>query len=203
MWSGHTACSVEIVPSTTACISSIGDSHLLSTKGTIWKVYPGCCKICSAIEREDLPNISENTSSSLKLETVRQLCARFFSLVIIQVSLKWYLTKSLNWWISVGGIKEGLTMLHIYKSQIHLASLCSVLLLFWDFLYWGWERVTQMLFFAKILKTEIQYLPVDSIQTSVQLYFASRPHNSCNLFVKGEKRACIYSVRLWVSVIPM
>ena len=55
------------------------------TKGATSKYSPGCCKICSVIEREDLPNISEKTSSNFKLETVRQLWARFFSPVIIQM----------------------------------------------------------------------------------------------------------------------
>ena len=155
------------------------------------------------MEREDLPNISEKTSSSFKLDTVRQLWARFFSLVTMQVSLKRYLTKSLNSRMSAGGIKEGLTIPHIYKSQIHLASLRSVLLPFWGLVYLGWERVTQMLFFSRILNTGIQYLPVDSIQTSLQLYFASQLHNSFKPFVKEEKRACLYSVRLFGSVIPM
>ena len=122
--------SLDMAPSTAACISSIGVLHLPSTKGAKSKVSPGCCKICSVIEREDLTNISEKTSSSFKLETVRQLWARFFSQVIIQVSLKRYLTKSLNSRMSAGGIKEGLTIPHIYKSQIHLASLRSVLLPF-------------------------------------------------------------------------
>ena len=166
-------------------------------------VSPGCCKMCSVIEREDLPNTSEKTSSSFKLETVRQFWARFFSPVIIQVSLYRYLTKSLNSRMSAGGIKEGFTIPHIYRSQIHFASLRSVLFPFWGLVYLGWERVTQTLFFSKILKTGIQYLPVDSIQTSVQLYLASQSHNSCNPFEKEEKRACLYSVRLWESVIPM
>lgn len=59
------------------------------------------------------------------------------------------------------------------------------------------------MFFFSILKTGIQYLPVDFIQTSVQLYLASQSHSSCNPFVKEEKRACLYSVRLWESVIPI
>ena len=155
------------------------------------------------MERDDLPNISEKTSSSFKLETVRQLWARFFSPVIIQVSLNRYLTRSLNSRISAGGIKEGFTIPHMYRSQIHLASLRSVLLPFWGFVYFGWERVTQMLFFSKILKTGIQYLPVDSIQTSVQSYLASQWHNSCRPLVKEEKRACLYTVRLLESVIPI
>ena len=47
-----------MAPSTAACISSTGVLHLPSTKGATSKVSPGCCKICSVIEREDLPNIS-------------------------------------------------------------------------------------------------------------------------------------------------
>jgi hypothetical protein len=46
--------------------------------------------------REDLPKTSVNTSSSLRFDTVRQLRARFFSPVIIQISLKLYLTRSLR-----------------------------------------------------------------------------------------------------------
>ncbi len=56
MWSRHclsfTACSVEMAPSIVACISSIGVLHLLSTKGVTSKISPGCCKICSVIERD-------------------------------------------------------------------------------------------------------------------------------------------------------
>ena len=61
-----------MAPSTAACISSIGVLHLPSTKGVTSNVSPGCFKICSVIERDDLPNTSENTSSSLRLDTVRQ-----------------------------------------------------------------------------------------------------------------------------------
>ena len=46
-------------------------------------------------------------------------------------------------------------------------------------------------------------MPVDFIQTSVQLYLASQSHSSFNPFVKEEKRACLYSVRLLESVIPI
>ncbi len=114
-----------------------GSLHLPSIKGVTLKVFPGCCKICSVMERDDLPNISEKTSSSFKLDTVRQLWARFFSSVIIQVSLKRYLTRSLNSRMSAGGIKDVLTIPHIYKSQIHLASLWSALLPFWAWYIWG------------------------------------------------------------------
>lgn len=51
--------------------------------------------------------------------------------------------------------------------------------------------------------TGIQYLPDDSIQTSVQEYLVSQSDNSCNSFEKEEKRACLYSVQLLVSVILM
>ena len=40
------------------------------------------------IAKAALPNTSENTSSSLKLETVRQFCARFFSPVVKLVSFQ-------------------------------------------------------------------------------------------------------------------
>ena len=129
------------------------------------------------MEREDFPNTSEKTSSSFRLETVRQFWARFFSPVIIQVSLKRYLTRSLSSLMSAGGIKEGFTMPHMYRSPIHLASLRSVLFPFMGLVYFGWDRVTRILCCSKILKTGIQYLPVDSIQTSLQLYLASQTHS--------------------------
>ena len=53
------------------------------------------------------------------------------------------------------------------------------------------------------LKTGIQYLPVDSIQTSMQEYLASHAANSLRPLEKEEKRACLYSVRPLGSVIPM
>ena len=117
MWSRHclslTACSFEMAPSTAACISSIGVLQRPWTKGATSNFSPGCCKICSVIEREDLPNTSENTSSSLRLDTVRQFWARFFSPVIIQVSLYRYLTRSLSSLMSAGGMKEGFTIPHM------------------------------------------------------------------------------------------
>ena len=42
-------------------------------------------------------------------------------------------------------------------------------------------RVTQQVF-SRVLKTGIQYLLDDSIQTSVQEYLASQSDNSCNPF---------------------
>ena len=63
------------------------------TKGATSNFSPGCCKICSVIERDDLPNTSENKSSSLRLDTARQFGARFFSPVIIQVSSYRYLSQ--------------------------------------------------------------------------------------------------------------
>ena len=57
--------------------------------------------------------------------------------------------------------------------------------------------------FSRMLKTGIQYLPVDSMQTSVQEYLASQAANSLSPLEKEEKRACLYSVRPLGSVIPM
>ena len=207
MWLRHclslTACSLDIAPSTAACISSIGVLHLPSTKGATSNVSPGCCRICSVIERDDLPNTSEKTSSSLRLDTVRQFWARFFSPVIIQVSLKRYLTKSLNSRMSDGGIKDGFTMPHIYRSQIHLASLRSVLFPFIGLVYLGCDSVTQKSRFSKTLKTGIQYLLADSMHTSLQLYLESQSHSSFRPLVKDEKRASLYSVRWCESVMPI
>ena len=49
-----------------------------------------------------------------------------------------------------------------------------------------------------MLKTGIQYLPVDSMQTSLQLYLASQSHSSFKPFVKEEKRACCLGKRIVV-----
>ena len=49
----------------------------------------------------------------------------------------------------------------------------------------------------------IQYLPVDSMQTSVHPYFANQPAKSRRPLLKDENRARLYSVRPLVSVIPM
>ena len=49
--------------------------------------------------------------------------------------------------------------------------------------------------FSRMLKTGIQYLPVDSIQTSVQEYLESQAAKSLSPLEKEEKRACLYSVR--------
>ena len=101
-----------------------------------------------------------------------------------------------------GGIKLGLTMSHIYRSQIHLASLRSVLLPFCGFVYLGWASVTQQVF-SRMLNTGIQYFPVDSMQTSEQEYLASQSANSCNPLENEEKRLCLYSVRPLESVMPI
>ena len=104
--------------------------------------------------------------------------------------------------MSAGGIKEGFTMPHMYRSQIHLASLRSVLLPFCGFVYFGCANVTQQVF-SRMLNTGIQYFPVDSIQTSAQECFVSHPANSRSPLENEEKRACLYSVRPFASVIPI
>ena len=154
------------------------------------------------MEREDFPNTSENTSSSLRLETVRQLRARFFIPVIWYVSFMRNRRRSRSCRISDGGIKLGLIISHMNRSHIHLASLRSVLFPFCGFVYLGCARVTKQ-GFSRILKTGIQYFPEDSIQTSLHEYFASHSANSLNPFENEEKRACLYSVRPFVSVIPI
>lgn len=57
--------------------------------------------------------------------------------------------------------------------------------------------------FSRMLKTGIQYLPDDSIQTPKQEYLESHSANSPKPLEKEEKRACLYSVSPFVSVIPM
>ncbi len=54
----------------------------------------------------------------------------------------------------------------------------------------------------RILNTGIQYLPVDSIQTSKQKYLASQSAKSCKPLESEEKRACLCSAPLLESVIP-
>ena len=44
--------------------------------------------MCWMMKRENIPNTSENTSSSCNLETVRQFWMRFFSPVSILVNLE-------------------------------------------------------------------------------------------------------------------
>jgi len=131
------ACSLDIAPSTAACISSIGVLQRLSTNGETSKLSPGWSSTYLVIDKADFPNTSLNTSSSLRLETVRQFCARFFSPVSILVNLRWYLSRSRSWRISGGGIKLGLIMSHMKRSQIHFASLRSVLFPFWGLVYLG------------------------------------------------------------------
>ena len=53
-----------------------------------------------------------------------------------------------------------------------------------------------------MLKTGIQYLPVDFMQNLVQEYLASYAANSLRPLEKEEKRDCLYSVRPLSSVIP-
>ena len=100
---------------------------ILIIGGVTTNFSPGCASIYSVMDLDDFPNISLKTSSSLRFETLRQLWARFFSPVIMLVSLKRYLTRSRRFLMSAGGIKEGLIISHIKKSHIHLASFQSVL----------------------------------------------------------------------------
>ena len=183
-------------------ISSIGALQCRSTKGVTSNVSPECVSIYSVMDLEDLPNTSLNTSSSFRFDTVRQFCARFFSPTSIQVSLNRYRTRSLRWRMSAGGIKEGFVIPHMNRSQIHLASFRSVLFPFCGFVYLGWSSSTWHVF-SRILKTGIQYLPVDSMQTSVHLYFESHSDRLRSPFVKVENRLSKYSVRPFESVMPM
>ena len=66
----------------------------------------------------------------------------------------------------------------------------------WGFVYIVWERVIERLSFSKIFKTEIQYLPVESMQTSVQRNFVRLSDSSCNPFVKEKKWVSLYLVWL-------
>ncbi len=57
--------------------------------------------------------------------------------------------------------------------------------------------------FSRTLKTGIQYLPVDSMQTSTQWYFASHSESLRSPFEKDEILFSKYSVRPLTSVMPM
>lgn len=75
------ACFGQIVPSTVACISSIGCLQRLSTKGVTSKVSHGCSRICpmmESMEREDLPKTSENTSSSFEIRNGKTIESTIF-----------------------------------------------------------------------------------------------------------------------------
>ena len=71
--------------------------------------------------------------------------------------------------ISAGGIKDALTMSKRKRFAIHFASRLSVFLPFMALTYLGCVRTT-CICVSRMLKTGIQYLPVDSMQTSWQLY---------------------------------
>jgi len=62
----------DTAPSTAAWISSMGYLPRRSAKGATSKVSPGCSRMYWIMDREVFPNTSENTSSSFRLETVRQ-----------------------------------------------------------------------------------------------------------------------------------
>lgn len=196
------ACSRDTAPSTAACPSSTECLQRRSRNEATSNRSLGCSKMYWMMERKDFPNTTENTSSGSRSETVRQFWARFFSLVSILVSFVRYRIRSRSWRISAGGIKLGSTIPHIYRSQIHLASLRSVLLSFCGFVYLGCVNVTQQVF-SRMLNTGVQHFPVDSMQASAQEYFANHSANSRSPLKNEEKRACLYSVRPSASVIPI
>lgn len=74
-----------------------------------------------------------------KVEYDKTVMGRFFSPVIMLVSLKQYLTRFRRCLISLG-IKEGFAMPHIYRPQVYFASLRSVLFPFYGLVYLNWER---------------------------------------------------------------
>lgn len=69
--------------------------------------------------------------------------------------------------MSAGGIKEALTISKRNRLAIYFASRLSVFLPLMAFTYLGCVR-TNCMCGSRILKMGIQYLPVDSMQTSRQ-----------------------------------
>ena len=89
MMRSFSACSAHISPSTAASTCSSVAFMPLVRKPEISVIFSvGSSRIRAVIAEAALPNTSENTSSSLKLETVRQFCARFFSPVVKLVSFQ-------------------------------------------------------------------------------------------------------------------
>ena len=58
-------------------------------------------------------------------------------------------------------------------------------------MYLGWDRVTQKLCCSKILKTGIQYLPVDSMQTSFTVVLCKPVTQLIQSFGKGRKASLL------------
>ena len=89
MMRSFSACSAHISPSTAARISSsVTFIRFVRNPETSVIFTVGFSRIRAVIAEAALPDTSENTSSSLKLETVRQFCARFFSPVVKLVSFQ-------------------------------------------------------------------------------------------------------------------
>ena len=91
---------------------------------------------------EDVQKLSGAAAAKAKLLKndfgkyfTRAVMAGFF--IVAEMCIRDSLRRSLNWRISAGGIKEGLTIPHIYRSQIHLAYLRSVLFPFCGLVYLG------------------------------------------------------------------
>ena len=89
MLRSFSACSAHISPSTAARISTSVAFMCLVRKSETSVIFSvGFSRIRAVIAEAVLPNAFENTSSSLKLETVKQFCARFFSPVVKLVSFQ-------------------------------------------------------------------------------------------------------------------
>ena len=89
MMRSFSACSSHISPSTAASTCSLVAFMPFVRKPETSVIFSdGFSRIRAVIVEAALPNTSENTSSNLILETVRQFCARFFSPVVKLVSFQ-------------------------------------------------------------------------------------------------------------------
>ena len=104
--------------------------------------------------------------------------------------------------MSGGGIKLERTKSHLNNSEIHLASRLSVFLPLIALTYLGWVRQTLQVG-SRALKTGIQYLPVDSMQTSQQRFSRSQFDNLRKSPVYVEKRLIWWVVWLRSSVVAI
>lgn len=133
------------------------------------------------IERDGFPNMYENTSSNFKFDTIFQLSARFSIPITCYVSFIQKCSRSHRRRIFDIGIK--LDFYYIALNQC--ANLFCILVVGFVSPFGAWytsgERLSLNKFFRTI-KTGIQYLSEDSMQTSIQGYFASKSVNSFNPF---------------------
>jgi hypothetical protein len=103
--------------------------------------------------------------------------------------------------MSAGGIKLERTKSHLKSSDIHAVPLVGFLGMM-ALTYLGCVRQTLQVF-SRALKTGIQYFPVDSMQTSLQLLVESQSDNLRKSPVNVENRRIWWVVWLLWSVVAI